>query len=153
MQDTIKTGNHLQFKMPFITKQYKFCAAHKYWNTEWSKKENKNIFGKDIYIHGHNYLLDISITGPIDENSGFIINLKTLNYLVEKYVLNILDHTQIETDISWFDNRQPSTENLVLFIWEQIVNQIPLPAKLYSIKLQETPSIYTEYFGSENDKK
>ena len=67
--------------MPFITKQYKFCAAHQYWNTEWSEEKNKNVFGKDIYIHGHNYILDITISGPIDEDSGFIINLKTLNQM------------------------------------------------------------------------
>ena len=139
--------------MPFITKQYKFCAAHKYWNKEWSKDENKDIFGNDIYIHGHNYLLDICISGPIDDNSGFIINLKILNQLVEKNVLNALDHSQIEKDISWFKNCQPSTENMVLFIWEKIADHIPSPAKLYSIKLQETPTIYTEYFGPENDKK
>ena len=139
--------------MPFITKQYRFCAAHKYWNKGWSKKENKDIFGKDIYIHGHNYLIDISISGPIDKKSGFIINLKTLNHLMEEHVLKLLDHTQIDKDIKWFENRQPSTENLVIFIWEQIVDIIPFPAKLYSIKLQETPSIYTKYFGPEYDKK
>ena len=88
--------------MPFITKQYKFCAAHKYWNAEWSKDENKYVFGNDIYIHGHNYLLDICISGPIDQNSGFIINLKILNQLVKKYVLNSLDHSQIEKDIKLF---------------------------------------------------
>jgi len=139
--------------MPFITKQYKFCAAHKYWKAEWSKEENKNVFGKDIYIHGHNYLLDITISGPINKDSGFIIKLKTLNNFVEEHVLNILDHSQIEKDIIWFDNRQPSTENIVIFIWNQISDKIQSPAKLYSIKLRETPTIYTEYFGpdKEND--
>ena len=137
--------------MPFITKQYKFCAAHKYWNKEWSKDENKDIFGNDIYIHGHNYLLDITISGPIYEQSGFIIDLKTLNELVEERVINVFDHSQIEKDISWFINRQPSTENMVIFIWEQIYDKIPLPSKLYKIKLQETPTIFTEYFGPHND--
>ena len=123
--------------MPFLTKQYKFCAAHRYWNSCWSESENKNIFGKDIYIHGHNYSLDITISGPVVESSGFIINLKFLNELVGKKIINLLDHSQIEKDIEWFDNRQPSTENMVLFIWSQIVEDIPAPAKLYSIKLQE----------------
>ena len=137
--------------MPFITKQYKFCAAHRYWNADWDKEKNKNVFGKDVYIHGHNYLLDITISGPIDKGSGFIINLKTLNELVEKKVINVFDHSQIEKDISWFENRQPSTENMVIFIWEQISDKIPLLAKLHKIRLQETPTIYTEYFGPEND--
>ena len=139
--------------MPFITKQYKFCAAHRYWNSEWSKRENKDIFGKDIYIHGHNYFLDITILGPIYEQSGFIIDLKTLNRIVEEKVINIFDHSQIEKDIGWFINRQPSTENMVMFIWDQIIDKIPLPARLYRIKLQETPTISTEYFGPHNDNE
>ena len=133
--------------MPFITKQYKFCAAHRYWNSQWSDEENKSIFDKDIYLHGHNYLLDITITGPISKESGFIINLKTLNKLVEDHIINVLDHRQIDKDIKWFKNKQPSTENLVIYIWDHIFNLIPHPAKLYKIKLQETPSIFTEYFG------
>ena len=137
--------------MPFITKQYKFCAAHRYWNAHWTEEENKNVFGKDVYLHGHNYLLDITIAGPIHEQSGFIINLKILNELVEERVINIFDHSQIEKDISWFINRQPSTENMIIFIWNQIYDKIPLPSKLYKIKLQETPTIYTEYFGPHND--
>ena len=135
--------------MPFITKQYKFCAAHRYWNADWSEVRNKKVFDKDIYVHGHNYLLNITIAGPIDEKSGFIINLKSLNQLVDKNVISILDHCQVEKDIRWFENRQPSTENMVIFIWDQIVDKILLPAKLHKIRLQETPTIYTEYFGSD----
>ena len=135
--------------MPFITKQYKFCAAHRYWNENFSEKENRAVFGKDIYNHGHNYLLNITISGPVSETTGFIINLKELKQIMKKKVLNIIDHSQIEKDIDWFITRQPSTENMVIFIWNQIVNDIPAPAKLYSIKLQETPTIFTEYFGPE----
>ena len=76
-----------------------------------------------------------------------------MHQLVEKYVLSNLDHCQIEKDLDWFDNRQPSTENMVKFIWVQIADRIPSPAKLHSIKLQETPTIYTKYFGPENDKE
>ena len=75
-----------------------------------------------------------------------------LNVLMEKYVLKTLDHSQIEKDIDWFSNKQPSTENLVIYIWTQIVDRIPAPAYLYSIKLRETPTIYTEYYGPEGEK-
>jgi len=51
--------------MPFITKQYKFCAAHRYWNSRWTEAENFENFGDDIYLHGHNYNLDITISGEI----------------------------------------------------------------------------------------
>ena len=139
--------------MPYITKQYKFCAAHKYWNSKWSEEQNKDIFGKDIYLHGHNYLLDVTISGPINRESGFIINLKTLNDLVNRKIIESLDHRHIDKEIDWFKNNQPSTENMVIFIWDKIVNDIPKPAKLYSIKLQETPTIYTKYYGPNNGRK
>ena len=133
--------------MPFITKQYKFCAAHRYWNDRWTEAENFENFGDDIYLHGHNYNLDITISGEINTDSGFIVNLQKLNNIVQENVISIMDHSQIEKDIDWFENRQPSTENMVVFIWERLVGKIQSPAKLHSIKLQETPTISTTYFG------
>ena len=135
--------------MPYITKQFKFCAAHKYWNSKWDKEKNISVFEDDVKVHGHNYELDITIKGKPSPESGFIIDLSTIKDIINNNVIKILDHSQIETDIEWFKNRQPSTENLVIFIWNQIVHLIPDPAKLYKIKLRETPSIFTEYFGPE----
>ena len=133
--------------MPIITKEYKFCAAHRYWNPHWTEKKNQEIFGDDIRLHGHNYVLEVSIAGEINPESGFIVSLQQLNELVEKHVIKILDHSQIEKDIEYFHNHQPSTENLVVFIWDALKDKIPSPAKLHSIRLKETPTIYTEYFG------
>ena len=70
--------------MPFITKQYKFCAAHRYWNNYWTEAENFENFGDDIYLHGHNYNLDITISGEINSDSGFIVNLQKLNKIVQE---------------------------------------------------------------------
>lgn len=133
--------------MPFITKQFKFCAAHKYWNDNWTDEKNKEIFEDDIKIHGHNYELDITISGKPSQESGFIINISELKKIVDEHVINILDHSQIQEDIEWFKDRQPSTENLVIFIWNQISPYIKDKMKLYKIKLRETPTIYTEYYG------
>tara|TARA_B100000945_G_C20314718_1_gene564581 strand:- start:484 stop:903 length:420 start_codon:yes stop_codon:yes gene_type:complete len=133
--------------MPLLTKQYKFCSAHRYWNDTLSDEDNYKNFGKDIYLHGHNYMLDITLKGPINPKTGFIIDLQKLNIIVDDYVINIFDHKQIEKDIKWFHDKQPSTENMVVFIWEQLYSKIDKPARLYSIKLQETPTISTKYFG------
>ena len=136
--------------MPFLTKQFKFCAAHQYWNNDWDLEQNTKIFGNDINIHGHNYILDITVVGKINPSSGFIIDIMELKNVVENNIINQLDHSQIEKDIQWFKGKQPSTENLVLFIWEQIHDKIPNSAKLYKIKLRETPTIFTEYYGPED---
>lgn len=137
--------------MPLITKQYKFCAAHKYFNPKWDDDKNYSVFGDDVKIHGHNYKLDITIGGPINEDSGFIIDIMKLNNIIEEFVIKELDHSQIEKDVHWFKDKQPSTENIVVYIWEQIANKIPNPAYLHSIKLRETPTIYTEYYGPEGE--
>ncbi len=133
--------------MPYITKQFKFCAAHKYWNENWSEEKNKKIFEDDVKVHGHNYELDVTIKGDANPESGFIINISELKEIVNKYVINVLDHSEIQNDVKWFIDKQPSTENLVIFIWQEIVSQIPKGAVLYKIKLRETPTIYTEYYG------
>ena len=130
-----------------ITKQYTFCAAHRYWNDKWNEQENHDAFFDDVKLHGHNYILFITISGDVNPDTGFIVCLKKINDIVNDKVIDVLDHSQIEKDITWFKGKQPSTENLVLFIWEQIVDLVPSPAKLFRVKLQETPTIYTEYFG------
>ena len=85
--------------MPYITKQFKFCAAHKYWNNKWDKKKNIEIFEDDVKVHGHNYDLDITIKGNPDSESGFIINISELKDLVNEKVLKFLDHSEIQKDI------------------------------------------------------
>ena len=137
--------------MPYITKQYTFCAAHKYWNNQWDEEKNYDSFKDDIKLHGHNYTLSVTISGPINDDTGFVICLQKLNKIINREVLDILDHSQIEKDIEWFADKQPSTENLVVFIWNKINNLIISPAKLHCVKLQETPSIYTEYFGESSN--
>ena len=135
--------------MIYLTKQYKFCAAHKYWNNDWSDQKNIEVFDEDIKVHGHNYALSITVKGQIDDGSGFIIDIKKLNKIVSKYIIDIFDHSQIEKDINWFKNKQPSTENMVFFMWNEIVDRIPSGAILHCIKLRETPTIFSEYYGPE----
>ncbi|MAR15560.1 MAG: hypothetical protein CMG21_03880 [Candidatus Marinimicrobia bacterium] len=135
--------------MIYLTKQYKFCAAHRYWNDDWSDQKNIEVFDEDIKIHGHNYALSITVKGQIDTDSGFIIDIKKLNKIVSKYIIDIFDHSQIEKDIDWFKDKQPSTENMVFFMWNEIVDKIPSGAILHCIKLRETPTIFSEYYGPE----
>ena len=132
--------------MPFLTKQYKFCAAHRYWNDKWSHDKNYEIFGKDIYIHGHNYILEVSVAGPIDPDSGWLVDLSTLNQIVKTKIVNVLDHSQIEVDVDWFKGKQPSSENILIWIWDQIVADLE-QGSLYRLRLVETHSIHTDYYG------
>ena len=131
---------------PIITKRYHFCASHKYGNDAWSEEKNLEVFGKDYNTHGHNYVLEVSVTGPIDPGSGWLVDLPTLKKIVKSKVVDVLDHSQIEKDVEWFKNKQPSSENLLLWIWDQIFDKIT-DCKLHRIRLVETHSIFNDYYG------
>ncbi len=132
--------------MQFLTKTFYFCAAHQYGQSYWTKNKNLEVFGEDTKVHGHNYTLEITVKGEIDPSTGFIIDLGHLKKIVEKNIIQIMDHAQIEKDIDWFKNKQPSSENMVVFIWQRIENKIK-KAKLHRIRLIETPTIKTDYYG------
>ena len=133
---------------PIITKKYHFCASHKYGNADWSEEKNLEVFGKDYNTHGHNYVLEVSVTGPIDQGSGWLVDLKKLGQIVKKYVVNVLDHSQIEEDIEWFKGKQPSSENILVWAWDEIAPRLERGA-LHQLRLVETHSIYTDYYGPE----
>ena len=131
---------------PILTKKYHFCASHKYGNDHWTREKNIEVFGKDYNNHGHNYILEVSVTGPVNPDTGWLVDLKDLNHIVKSNVVKILDHSQIEQDIEWFKGKQPSSEMLVIWIWEQIEKDFK-EAKLYKIRLVETHTIHTDYYG------
>ena len=86
------------------------------------------------------------VTASVNPETGFIVDLVELSSIVQKYVIDILDHSQFEKEVEWFRNKQPSTENLVQFIWNQIKPRIP-HITLHRIRLHETPTIFTDYYG------
>ncbi len=131
---------------PFITKSFHFCAAHKYGHEDWSEEKNWDTFGPDSKLHGHNYTLEVMVTGDIDPATGFLIDLGELKDIVNTHVLDKLDHSRIEKDIPWFEGRQPSSENMVRFIWNEINARLK-GASLYRVRLRETPTIFTDYYG------
>jgi 6-pyruvoyltetrahydropterin/6-carboxytetrahydropterin synthase len=134
---------------PYITKIFHFCAAHQYGHSEWTDEKNEKVFGPDAKVHGHNYELEVTVTGDINPDTGFIVDLGELKQIVDKKIIKVLDHSQIESDIPWFNDKQPSSENLVQFIWEQIDHALNT-AKLHRIRLRETPTIFTDYYGPQH---
>jgi len=130
----------------FLSKVFYFNAAHQYGHEDWSDEKNWDVFGPDSKIHGHNYTLEVMVTGSINEETGFIIDLGHLKNIVKTHVIDILDHSQFDVEVAWFKNRQPSSENLVKFIWEQIEPKLK-GASLHRIRLRETPTIFTDYYG------
>ena len=133
---------------PIITKKYHFCASHKYGNSNWSEEKNYEVFGKDYNNHGHNYILEVSVTGPIDPDSGWLVDLQKLNVLVRSRIVDVIDHSQIEKDIDWFKGKQPSSENILVWAWDEIAPRME-QGTLHRLRLVETHSIFTDYYGPE----
>ncbi len=133
---------------PYITKVFHFCAAHQYGHVDWSDERNREVFGPDAKVHGHNYAIEVTVTGPINPDTGFCVDLGELKKIVNENVIAQLDHSQIEQDVAWFKGKQPSTENMVQFIWGEIESRLKGP-RLHRIRLRETPTIFTDYYGKD----
>ena len=131
---------------PFLTKVFYFNAAHQYGHDDWSDEKNWEVFGPDSKIHGHNYTLEVMVTAKVNDDTGFIVDLGQLKEIVNNNVINILDHTLFDKEVEWFNDKQPSSENLVIFIWSQIEPFLD-GVTLHRIRLHETPTIFTDYYG------
>ena len=84
---------------PFLTKVFHFNAAHQYGHEDWSDEKNWEVFGPDSKIHGHNYTLEVMVTGSIVEETGFIVDLGRVKKIVNKYVIDILDHSLFDKEV------------------------------------------------------
>ncbi len=136
--------------MVYITRIEHFNAAHKLFNPSWSKEKNAEVFGKcaNENWHGHNFELYITIKGTPDPETGFVYDVKKLSIIVKEHVIEKLDHKNLNEDVDFMKGKMCSIENLVVAIWEQLTPHLPQSIKLHSLKLYETPRIFTEYFGN-----
>jgi 6-pyruvoyltetrahydropterin/6-carboxytetrahydropterin synthase len=137
--------------MVYITRIERFNAAHRLWVKDWTDEENQRVFGKcaNKNWHGHNYNLHVTIKGTPDPQTGFIMDVKQLSKLIKECVIDHLDHSNLNLDIPFIPTwMQPTTENLVKVIWEQLVSVVESDTcSLHRIVLWETETIYAEYYG------
>jgi 6-pyruvoyltetrahydropterin/6-carboxytetrahydropterin synthase len=135
--------------MVYLTRVEHFNAAHKLYNPAWSREKNDAVFGKcaNDNWHGHNYELYITVKGKPDADTGFVFDAKQLSVLIKEYVIEKLDHRNLNLDVDFLQGKLCSTENLVVGIWNELAPHLPQNIQLHCVKLYETPRIYVEYFG------
>ena len=133
----------------YLTRAEHFNAAHKLYNPAWSHEKNEEVFGKcaNENWHGHNYELYVTVKGKPSKDTGFVFDVKKLSTLIKDYVLEKVDHKNLNLDVEFLKGKLCSTENLAIGIWNQLKPQLPQGVELHCIKLYETPRIYVEYFG------
>lgn len=136
--------------MVYITRIEHFNAAHKLFNPSWSKEENEFVFGKcaNENWHGHNFELHVTIAGNPNPDTGFVYDVKKLSLIINEYIIEKLDHKNLNIEVDFMTGKICSIENLIQGIWNQLSPQLPSEIKLHSLKLFETPKIYVEYFGN-----
>lgn len=123
-----------------------FNAAHRLHNPDWSAEKNKEVFGvcNNPNFHGHNYELVVKVTGEVDPNTGFVINLFDLKSIIDREIEHRFDHKNLNLDCPEFKELLPSAENVCLVIWDILRAQIDIKYDL-SVRLYETPRNYVEY--------
>lgn len=132
-----------------VTRRVHFNAAHRLWNPGFSDAENERVFGvcNNPNFHGHNYNLDVSVAGEIDATTGYVFDINRLKRVVEECVVRHLDHKNLNLDVPWFTNLNPTAENIAVVCWGILALAV-LPATLVRIRLWETERNYVDYDGS-----
>ncbi len=137
-------------KTIYITRRETFNAAHKLYREDWSDEKNDEVFGKcaNKNWHGHNFEIFVTVKGVPNEETGFVINLKDLSLILKEYVVEALDHKNLNLDVPFLKDIMASTENITIKVWEMIEGPIrEAGGELVKIKMVETENNFVEYFG------
>jgi 6-pyruvoyltetrahydropterin/6-carboxytetrahydropterin synthase len=131
-----------------VCRRETFNAAHRLFNPEWSDEKNLEVFGKcsNPNYHGHNYVLETWIEGPIDQEIGYVIDLKKLKDIIRNEVTERFDHRNLNLDCEEFKQLKPSAENIAVVIWNLLRPHIESQLNL-SVRLWETENNVVEYDG------
>ena len=122
-----------------LTSRYRFSAAHRLDTPSFTPEQNRSVYGKcnNPFGHGHDYVLDVTINGAVDEN-GLMVNRADMDRMVRRAVIEKLDHKYLNRDVVEFADRNPTTENLAMVIRDYLNDAWNLAAKLVRIKIIET---------------
>lgn len=132
-----------------LGRRYRFAASHRLHSEKLSEEENNRVYGKcnNPYGHGHNYVVEISVSGAVDPATGMIVNLTDLDSFVEREMLEAFDHKSLNEDVDAFRGKVPTTENVCVEIYRRLI-RFPL-AKLERVRVEETSNNAFEYAGEE----
>jgi 6-pyruvoyltetrahydropterin/6-carboxytetrahydropterin synthase len=126
-----------------ISRRESFNAAHELRNPDLSDAENRRLYGKCANLHGHNYVLEVEITGPIDPTTGYVFDLKQLSDVISRWIIADVDHRNLNTDVPWLEGLIPTAENLAVAFRDRIRTQLP-EGSLRTVRVWETDKNWAE---------
>ena len=123
-----------------ITRRATFAAAHRLYHPDWSEERNAEVFGPCANLggHGHNYVVEVTIGGELDPATGMIVDLKWLKQVMEREVINLVDHRNLNTDVAFLRGLNPTAENLALAFWDRLQEPVSQQAQLVRLVVIET---------------
>jgi 6-pyruvoyltetrahydropterin/6-carboxytetrahydropterin synthase len=131
-----------------ITRRATFAAAHILCRDDWSDEKNREVFGACATDHGHNYVVEVTVRGPIDPETGMVINLTELKAIVNDAVVQRFDHADLNAD-ALFRGRVPTTENIAIVIWGLLVPKLGAE-RLWQVRVREDDTLYVDYRGGDD---
>ena len=134
--------------MIFITRKIEFSAGHRLFNPNFSDEQNKATFGlcNNPNGHGHNYVLEVTLSGEVCDDTGMVFDLKELKKLTQREIIDKVDHKNLNVDVDYLKGIIPTAENLAIKFWEILEPKIT-KGRLYEIKLYESERNYVVYRG------
>ena len=131
-----------------VSRRAHFKAAHRLYRPNWSDEKNEAIFGKcnNPHYHGHNYELIVSVTGEVDPETGYVVDVKILKDFIKSEVEDVLDHKNLNLEVPEFKETNPTAENIVIFIYNKLKSVLEDRLDL-EVTLYETPRNFVSYSG------
>ena len=132
-----------------VSRKAHFNAAHRLYRKDWSNEKNNDVFGKcnNPNFHGHNYELIVSVTGEIDKDTGYVIDIKELKKIIKEEIEDAFDHKNLNVEVPEFKDLNPTAENIALVIYNKIKPRLT-PSFDLEIILYETPRNFVTYSGN-----
>ena len=133
-----------------LSRRVHFSSGHKYYNENWDEARNLKTFGSSFskHGHGHNYTLEAQVSGSVDPETGMIINLADLDKVLVE-VSDLLDHKFLNSDVEYFKQNMPTTENIAIFCFEKTFEKLKAytSAKLHKVRIYESDDLWADYYG------
>ena len=135
--------------MIYITRRLEFCASHRLFNPDFSDEKNESTFGlcNNPNGHGHNYVLEVTVKGEVDPETGMVLDLKALKKLINEEIINKVDHKNLNVDVDFLKAVIPTAENIAIHIWNILKPKI-VSGELHEVKLFESERNFVVYHGA-----
>ena len=136
-----------------LTRRLEFSAAHRLWNPAWSEERNRALYGPCATRHGHNYVLEVTVRGPVGPETGMVMDLNRLMVLMQEHLVSEVDHKYLNDDVPYLEGVVTTAENLAIAFWQRLQPHVSAfePCLLHRIRVYESRTNFADYYGPATD--